>query len=609
MTLHPVDLAIIVAYFLAITLIGLRAARKRTADLGSYFLGSRSLPWYLLGVSDASGMFDISGTMWMIYALFVYGLKSIWLPFLWPVFNQIFLMVYLSRWVRRSEVLTGAEWIETRFGRGRGANLAHLSVVAFAVINCVGMIGYAFKGIGKFAVIMLPWHLSENTYAAILMGITALYAIKGGMFSVVATEVTQFALLSVTSIIIGIIALVRVSPAMIAGVLPQGWSSPFFGWRLGIDWTGILDRANDSIRADGNEWFGILFGFMLFKGLFAAAAGPAPTFDMQRILSARTPREASLVNGLVNIVLLFPRYLLIAGITVLGLAFCVPQLRASGSPDFEQILPMVLSRAVPHGLIGFLLAGLLAAFMSSLAANLNTAPAYLVNDIYKRYINPAASGPRQVGLSRLASLAVLLGGIGVGLVANRITDVVLWMVGALYSGFVIANVLKWYWWRFNGYGYFWGMISGIAAAVAAPELMSRLHGHAINPLFAMPVIFLVSGLGCLAGTLLTPPDEEAVLRRFYRTVQPWGAWGPIRRAVLREAPDVGQPNRAIGRDLVNITVGIFWQLALTALPIYLVLRNWTAAGGVAVLLGLTSWYLKVYWLDRLEADRVTRPAA
>src|SRR5262249_16387222 len=147
-------------------------------------------------------------------------------PFLWPVFNQIFLMVYLSRWVRRSGVLTGAEWIETRFGRGRGANLAHLSVVVFAVTNCVGMIGYAFKGIGQCAFILLPWHLSENADAALLMGITALYAIKGGMFSVVATEVTQFAILSLTSITIGIIALVRVSPAMIAGVIPRGWSSP-----------------------------------------------------------------------------------------------------------------------------------------------------------------------------------------------------------------------------------------------------------------------------------------------------------------------------------------------------------------------------------------------
>ena len=148
MKLHPVDLAIILGYFLTVILIGLWVSRRGAKDLNSYFLGSKSLPWYLLGISDASGMFDISGTMWMVYILFVYGLKSIWLPFVWPVFNQIFLMMFLSGWLRRSNVLTGAEWIQTRFGRDTGASLAHLSVVFFALVNVIGMLAYAFKGIG-----------------------------------------------------------------------------------------------------------------------------------------------------------------------------------------------------------------------------------------------------------------------------------------------------------------------------------------------------------------------------------------------------------------------------------------------------------------------------
>jgi SSS family solute:Na+ symporter len=134
MKLHAVDVAIIIGYFLTVILIGLWVSRRGAKGLDSYFLGSKKLPWYLLGISDASGMFDISGTMWMVYILFVYGLKSIWLPFLWPVFNQIFLMMFLSAWLRRSNVLTGAEWIQTRFGRDTGANLAHLSVVFFALV-------------------------------------------------------------------------------------------------------------------------------------------------------------------------------------------------------------------------------------------------------------------------------------------------------------------------------------------------------------------------------------------------------------------------------------------------------------------------------------------
>ncbi len=77
-------------------------------------------------------MFDISGTMWLVTLAFVYGIKSIWIPWLWPVFNQIFLMVFLSAWLRRSNVTTGAQWIETRFGKGKGSSLSHGIVVVFA---------------------------------------------------------------------------------------------------------------------------------------------------------------------------------------------------------------------------------------------------------------------------------------------------------------------------------------------------------------------------------------------------------------------------------------------------------------------------------------------
>ena len=116
----------------------------------------------MLGVSNASGMFDISGTMWLVYLLFVYGLKSIWIPWLWPVFNQIFLMVFLSVWLRRSGVMTGAEWIKFRFGRARARTLAHMVVVAFALLNVIGFLAYGFVGIGKFAATFLPWQLAAD---------------------------------------------------------------------------------------------------------------------------------------------------------------------------------------------------------------------------------------------------------------------------------------------------------------------------------------------------------------------------------------------------------------------------------------------------------------
>src|SRR6185437_1822036 len=220
----------------------------------------------------------------------------------------------------------------------------------------------------------------------------------------------QFTILTLTSIAIGLIAIYKVSPGVIHQATPAGWLNPFFGWRLGLDWKGILDKANDAIHSDGNDLFGIIFCLMFFKGILASLAGPAPNYDMQRILATRNPREACLMNGMVNIALYFPRYLMITGITVLALAFCMTDLRAMPKPDFELLLPTVLRDYIPVGVLGLLLAGLLAALMSNFAATLNAAPAYVVNDIYKRFFNPDMPPKAQVRWSRIASFVALIVG-------------------------------------------------------------------------------------------------------------------------------------------------------------------------------------------------------
>ena len=608
MKLHVLDIAIIVVYFATVISVGFWVSRRGVKNMGSYFLGGRALPWFLLGVSNASGMFDVSGTMWLTSAFFVYGTKAIWLLFVWPVFNQIFLMVFMSAWTRRSNVMTGAEWIQTRFGRDTGANLAHLSVVLFALVNVVGLLAYAFKGIGKFATVMLPWHFTgvttgvfsdENIYAALIMGVTSLYVIKGGIVSIVITEVTQFSILVFSALSIGVIAIWRVSPEMIRQSIPSGWMNPFFGWRLGVDWTGIMDSANNAIRHDGTEFFMIIFLMMTTKGVLASLAGPSPNYDMQRILATRNPREACLMSALVNIVMWFPAWVMATGIVVLALGFCMPELRAMSTPDFEKILPMVLSKYVPTGLLGIMLAGFMAAFMSNFSSTLNAAPAYLVNDVYKRFINPGVSGRAAVNLSRLASVVILMMGIVMGLMTFRITDVMMWLVGALYGGFVVANVLKWYWWRFNGYGYFWGMVSGIASSMIVPIFAKRMFGENINMLYTFPVIFAISAASSFIGTLCTKPEDDAILVHFYKTVRPWGAWGRIRDLVLRDDPTF-QPNGDCARDWLNIAVGIVWQVSIFTTPIYLVLRNWPAFWLCFSIFAITMTFLKFNWYDKLE---------
>jgi Na+/proline symporter len=613
MQLHVLDIVIIVAYLLSAVLIGYWVSHRASQNMQAYFLGGNKMPWFVLGISNASGMFDISGTMLLVYWMFIYGLKSVWIPWLWPTFNQIFLMVYLSAWLRRSKVMTGAEWIKTRFGVGRGAQLSHFIVVVYAFVSIIGFFSYGFKGIGKFAATFLPWHLTPNEYALILIAITAIYVIKGGMISVVITEVVQFCILAIASFAVGIIAMMKVAPDMLRKVVPVGWDNLFFGWHLNLDWSTLLPAASTKIARDGYGIFGFFVMMLLFKGVLISAAGPAPNYDMQRVLSSKTPREASMMSAWVNIVLTPPRYILVIGLTVLAAAFFSGNISAMGPHmDFELVLPLALGRFVPVGLLGFLIAGLLAAFMSNFAATVNAAPPYFVNDIYKRFINPDAPPKTYVRLSYIASFAVVVIGILIGWNVTSVNSVVVWIVSGLWGGYTASNVLKWYWWRFNGYGYFWGMVAGIASALTLPLMIEKVplvqmllarYSINLNVSIVFPLVLVISVAGCLLGTFLTRPDEDAVLKDFYRRVRPWGFWGPVLKMVLAEDPGFKR-NKDFPRDMFNIVVGIVWQIALVALPLYIVIQEFQrAAMTLAVILG-TSAILKFTWYDHLAEREV-----
>lgn len=607
MKLQFIDLAIIIAYIVLTIFIGFWISKKAKKNLDSYFLGGKNLPWYMLGLSNASGQFDISGTMMMVAWLFVYGLKSAWIPWLWPVWNQIFLMIFLAVWLRRSNVLTGAEWLKTRFGTGQGAKLSHISVVIFAVIAVIGFIAYAFEGIGKFATTFLPWDLSlqlgelfissERMYALLIMGITTIYVIKGGMYSVVMTEVLQFLIMTVSCIAIGIIAMNMVSGEQIAAVIPDGWQNLFFSWKLDLDWSKLIPEVNDKIQSDGYAMFGAFMMMAIFRGIFVSIAGPVPGYDMQRVLAARTPKEAALMSGSVSLVLYFPRYLMITGLAVIGLVyFNADELMTSTSSgmDFEKILPYTLSNFIPAGLLGLVLAGLIAAFMSTFAANVNAGPAYIVNDIYKRFVNPNASNKQLLNMSYLASFAVVILGIFFGFFITSVNEVFIWITGALFGGYAVANVLKWVWWRFNGYGFFWGMIAGLVASLILPKLMPDA-----GFLVSFPIIFSLSAVGSIVGCLATKPDDENVLIDFYKNIRPWGFWKPIYLKIKESDPDFKR-NTNFGRDMLNSLVGIIWQMSLTVMPIFLVIREYTNMWiGVVVFL-ITSLILKFNWFDKLE---------
>lgn len=594
MSIHPIDITILVLYLIAVVSVGIYLTTRASQNLDTYFLAGRSVPWYILGVSNSSSMFDITGTMWLVLMFLVYGVKGAWIPWIWPTFNQIFLMVYLSIWIRRSNVLTGSEWITTRFGNGKGAELSRISVLVFAMVSVIGFLAYAFQGIGKFASVFFPFDISPDIYAITFMGISTIYVVLGGMYSVVFTDLIQFTLLTIVSFVIGFIAFTRVTPEALHAVIPNGWLDLVFTWELDLDWSALIPAANDQIMADGWNLFTIFFMMMIFKGILISLAGPTPGYDMQRILAAKTPREAGLMSAIVSVCQI-PRWFMIVGITTLSLVYFSNDLVAMGdNVDFELVLPWVISEFLPVGLVGFVLAGMLAAFMSTFDSTVNAGAAYLVNDVYKRYFNPNAPTGLYIKASYIASFLIVGVGIAFGFMSESVNSVTQWIVSGLFGGYTAPNILKWHWWRFNGFGYFCGMIAGVLAALIMPMALPEL-----SPLNAFPFILIASGIAGISGSLMTAPDDEKTLEEFYKNVRPWGFWKPILKKIQSSDANV-RKNDNFYRDMFNIFIGMVWQINMVLVPIYLLVYEYTAFTVSLILVIGTTLILKKNWYDKLD---------
>jgi Na+/proline symporter len=287
---------------------------------------------------------------------------------------------------------------------------------------------------------------------------------------------------------------------------------------------------------------------------------------------------------------------MIAGFAALALVYYdrIDLTTPAGTIDFELVLPSAIRQFAPAGLMGLIVAGLLAAFMSTFAGTLNAAQAYLINDVYLN-LSPARAKVKSIKFMTYGSgILVVALGIGLGFFVENVNSVLQWLVSALFGSYVVANILKWHWWRFNGTGFFWGMLAGMVPALILPLLLPGTLD-----LYYFPVLLVTSLLGCILGTYSRPPTERDVLKEFYRNVRPWGFWKPIYDE-LRAGDQGFRKNRRFGRDMFNVLVGIVAQTTLVIIPIYLIFRQkfpiYLAIGILAVCLV----FLKKFWWDTLN---------
>lgn len=578
-----VDYLIILVYFAVVLGLGFWYQKRASRNLESYFLGGKRIHWLPLAMSGSVSNFDITGTMWIVSILFVLGMRSMWHHWMWGFLMGAFYMSYMGKWMRRSGVMTAAEWMKTRFGDDGGGRLARTSYAIMAVVMQAGLIGYAFQGIGKFASVYVPLEkiVPARYEAAILatavIGVTTLYVILGGLYSVVVTDVVQTVILTLASILIAFIAWVKLSPESLSR-LPEGWASLKVPWRI-PEFAGT-DNA-------GFELFGALVILWIVKGLLLNIGGPGQMYEFQRFLAARSPKDAAKVGAAWSLFLVV-RWAMTAGIVLLAMTGAMGVVIS----DSEKVMPHVLKEFLPVGVKGIVVAGLLAAFMSTFSSTVNSGASVVVRDIWQAWFRPKAGERELVRSSYVATLLLVIVGIAIGFGAKSIAQIWNWLMMALGAAVIVPNVLRWYWWRVNGWGYSAGMLGGIALSLVV------LFRPDIPAYVSFPIITVASLVACVVVSLVTSPVGRETLDSFYRTVRPFGSWSPVRG----KAPPSGEDaieRGSVPLTVLNVALGMAAIACAYLAPMYLV-GHWYLYASICAGVTLSAIVtLKFTWYDRL----------
>ena len=564
--MSPVDYGIILFYFAVVIGLGFWYQKRASQSLGAYFLGDKKIHWLALAMSGSVSNFDITGTMWIISILYILGMKSMWHHWMWGFLMGAFFLSYMGKWVRRSNVMTAAEWMKTRFGSDAGGRLARTAYALMAVLTLASFIGYAYQGIGKFASVYVPlesltqytsnpWlqniftKYEKDCLAVLIIGITTLYVILGGLYSVVVTDVIQTIILTLGSIVIAYTAWYNLTPELMSG-LPENWSSLSVPWRI-EDFAGTENAQF--------EFFGALVIVWVLKGLLLNAGGPAQMYDFQRFLAARDPRDAAKLGAAWSVFLIV-RWAMAIGIALLALT------GVTGVTDSEKVMPLVLLQFLPDGLRGIVIAGLLAAFMSTFSSTVNSGASFIVRDLWQPYLRPNASEKQSVRFSYIATILLVLIGLAIGTQATSIAQIWSWMMMALGAGVVVPNVLRWYWWRMNGWGYAFGTLGGILLSLVV------LFFPDAPAYYVFPMICVASLITSIVVSFATKPTDSEILTAFYKSVRPFGLWKSIAMITGPSKQELFSGSESISRTIVNVLLAMLAITGLYLFPMYLVSR-------------------------------------
>jgi len=592
-----IDYSIIFIYIVGTLVVGFWMQKRASRSIDSYFLGDKAIPWWALAASGMAGNLDLSGTMIIVALIYALGAQGFYVEIRGGVvLIMAFLTAFMGKWNRRANVMTLAEWMEFRFGKGKDGQVARLVTAITALLFTIAMVTYFAIGGGKFLdeFLGIPsfWGLSSEFWAAaILIAVSLVYTVASGLYGVVWTDFFQAVLILLMIVYVSAVAFNIDLPESLAVSMPlkdggfQEFPTTF------AEWSNVLPRWNLGLDTEAGyaiyNLFGIAIVFYFFKVAFEGSGGVS-NYMAQRYFAARNDREAGLISLLWTFLLAF-RWVFVAALAVWGLSL------GSKITDPEKVLPVVVA-TLPIGIKGFLIAGFMAAAMSTFVSTVNAGAAYWVKDIYLVHIHPKAGNKSSMMQSYLSTTIIVLVGLALTLVVRNINDVWGWITMSISAGMIIPLMVRWYWWRLNGFGYTIGLASGMIAAI-----IWRIVMPANTPEY---YAFMFAGGLSLAGTVLGTffgrPTDDAVTENFYNVTRPFGFWNKYKRRLQSETThQIDAENR---RDIVTLFLALPWQLALFLFMMSLVLKNWLQTAWLLAALVVLSGALYLNWFRKLSTE-------
>src|SRR6476620_72849 len=505
MRLELSDWIIVALYFIASAGVALIYTRKASQSLDEYFVSGRALPWWLAGTSMVATTFAADTPLVVAGLVAKYGVAGNWL---WwnGALTGILTVFFFARLWRRAGVLTDLEFAELRYGGRPAAVLRGFRAVYLAIpINLIimGWVTRAMVLVMHITLDINPW-----TAAILLFAITGVYSIFSGLWGVVVTDSFQFVVKMVGVIVLAIFAVNSVGG--LDSMVRQS-AAHFGSYEAAFSVLPPIDKA----------WLPLstLIVFLSVQWWAAWYPGAEPGgggYVAQRILAAKDERHgllATLWFQIANYALRPWPWILVGFVAVL---------RYPGLANPEEGYPRVMVDVLPSPIKGLLLATFAAAYMSTIGTHLNWGASYLVNDVYLRFIKPTASRRAQVIASRIATVTLMLLSLVVMAYLKSVEQGWKLLLG-LGAGTGLVFILRWYWWRVNA----WSEISAMVASFVTSVFLHIIGVNAGDTsskdyALAMGVPVAVTTVVWLSVTLLTAPESNEVLDRFYRKVRPGG---------------------------------------------------------------------------------------